>query len=157
MAISEDNIRINVDLDKDVLRSFDQIKDELDTTRSNLIKNLILVSLHDLKLMKYTGIAAVSLAIKKAIERVSNFKFEGHPLNKSENLETIVVTIDKDTKAVLDKYAEELELPIKKLARNLIYTALDDYNFLKKTGLLKVAYKFRRYLEIEEEVEERFE
>ena len=157
MPVSKDNIRINVDLDKDVLLSLDQLKDELNLTRSNIINNLIRMSLHDLNIMGHTGIIAISVPIKNAIEKISNVKFESPQLSKSENTGTVVVTIDKETKAILDAYAEDFEIPIKKLTRNLIYSTLDDYKFLKKTRLLKIALRFKNTLKMEDSVDEELE
>ena len=64
-----------------------------------------------------------------------------------------MVTIDKETKELLDTYVERLDIPLKKLTRNLIYCALDDYKFLKKTGLLRIAFTFKKYLQSDQEFE----
>jgi hypothetical protein len=155
MSISEDNIRINVDLDKDVIKSLDQIRDKLQQTRSTLIKNLILISLHDLNVMKNTGLLFVFNPIKQLLEKIPGIPYMGHKLNKSENTETVSVIIDKGTKELLDKYSERFDLPIKKLTRNLIYTTLDDYNFLSKTGLIRIAYNFKNQLKSDQEFDEK--
>ena len=118
MTISKENIRINVDLDKDVVLALDQLKDKLQQTRSTLIKNLILLSLHDLDVMKNTGLFAVFNPIRQLLETIPGVKFDGHPLNKSENTETVSVIIDKGTKELLDRYVERLDIPIKKLTFN---------------------------------------
>jgi hypothetical protein len=155
MAISKYNVRINVDLDKDVIEFLDQQKDKLKLTRSVLIRNLIVLSLHDLGVMKKTGLVFVGQFLKIIIEKFSNVKIKGHPINKSENTETLMVTIDKETKRLLDAYAEDFDIPIKKLTRNLIYCTLDDYKFLEKTRLLKIAFRFKKVLESDKEFEEK--
>lgn len=56
---------------------------------------------------------------------------------------TISVIVDREVKDQLEKYAKELDLSVSKLARNLIYMALDDLNILKKTGLVRLVLGFR--------------
>jgi hypothetical protein len=155
VAISKDKSTINVAIDEDVKKLLTHLYKELRLpSLSNLVSNLIEVSLHDLKIMKITGVMYVGQNLSKAIESVMKRKiFNGHPLSNSENTVTISVTISKETKELLDHYVKELDIPIKKFTRNLIYTALDDYKSLKKTGLIKIAYTFRKYLESHQEFE----
>lgn len=47
----------------------------------------------------------------------------------------ITVSIDEDVRISLDTIAGELDLTISKLARNLIYATLDDYQLPEKFGL----------------------
>lgn len=59
---------------------------------------------------------------------------------------TISALIDKDTKELLEKYAGEIDLTLSKFSRNLIYTALDEFEILKGTGVVKIARVFRDQL-----------
>ncbi|MEW6427342.1 MAG: hypothetical protein AB1568_04835 [Thermodesulfobacteriota bacterium] len=66
----------------------------------------------------------------------------------SDKNTTITVAIDKDTKALLEKYAVEMDLTRSKLARNLIYIALDDFKILKFMGVIRAAKVFRDIMEV---------
>lgn len=67
------------------------------------------------------------------------------PLPKDKTI--ITITIDTDVKALLVKYSKEMDVPLSKLARNLIYIALDDFKLLKKTGFIPVLKVFRDMVE----------
>lgn len=56
---------------------------------------------------------------------------------------TISVVIDREVKDQLEHLSKEFDLSVSKLARNLIYTGLDDMKVLKKTGLVRLVLGFR--------------
>lgn len=64
-------------------------------------------------------------------------------MKKSKKTSVITVSLDSDVKADLDQMSLELDLTISKLARNLIYTTLDDYELLNVFGINKHIYNFR--------------
>lgn len=55
----------------------------------------------------------------------------------------ISVPIDSDIKKLLVKYSKELDIPLSRFTRNLIYVALDSFKLLKKTGVISVLKVFR--------------
>ena len=59
---------------------------------------------------------------------------------------TISASIDHENKALLEKYAGEIDLTLSRFARNLIYISLDDFKILKKIGCIKIAKTFRDQL-----------
>lgn len=64
-----------------------------------------------------------------------------------ENKVIITVTLDSDVKTLLIKYSKEMDIPLSKLSRNLIYIALDDFKLLKKTGIITVLKVFQDMVE----------
>ena len=156
MGLAKDTVKINVDIDKDVKEYLDKVSDELGfPSTSILIRNLLLISLHDFKLGKDIKLVQFVLHTRELLNKVPFIDIgKGHPLSNSENTVTITLTINKDIKQLLDKCVADLEIPLKKFTRNLIYTAFDDYKFLKKTHLMRIAYLFKKQLESYQEFEE---
>ena len=148
MALSKDNVKINVDIDKDIKVHLDKISKEYGLPNTAiLIRNLLLISLRDQKIATDLGITKLVLSVHSLLNKIPFVDIEGgHPLSKSENTVTISLSIHKDVKELLDKYVDDLDIPLKKFTRNLIYTALDDLEFLKRTGLIRIACLFKRQL-----------
>lgn len=59
----------------------------------------------------------------------------------------ISVSIDSDVKELLLKYSKEIDLPLSKFVRNLIYVSLDDFKLLKKGGCISISKYFRDTVE----------
>ncbi|MCB2170993.1 MAG: hypothetical protein KQI78_25320 [Deltaproteobacteria bacterium] len=53
-----------------------------------------------------------------------------------KNKVIISVQVDYNIRNLLKKYSKELDLPLSKFARNLIYIALDDFKILNKGGVI---------------------
>ncbi len=65
----------------------------------------------------------------------------------AKNKINISVSIDKDVKELLEEYSHELDLSVSKFARNLIYSALDDFKILRVTGAIALSKTFGDILE----------
>lgn len=156
MRLGKDTVKINVDIDKGVKEYLSQVADELGLPLSILLRNLLLVSLHDLNIGKNTGLLDISIASYKLVfSKIPYIKDKfTYPDISLEDSTTITLTINKETKDTLDQYVQRLDIPIKKFVRNLIYSALDDYKVLQKTGLIRIAYTFKKYLMSYQEFEE---
>ena len=156
MVLAKDTVKINVDIDKDVKNYLDKVSEEHGFPNSSvLIRNLLLISLYDQKIATDTGLLKLVLNTRVMLNKVPFVYIKGgHPLSNSENTVTITLTIKRDIKELLEKYVKELDIPLKKFTRNLIYTAFDDYKFLKKTGLMRIAYLFKKQLHDYHEFEE---
>lgn len=152
MALSKDSVKINIEIDRDIKESLENLSKELDLTLSNLLRNLILLTLHDMNLLRTIGLFTVFNNLRMALEKTP-LKSKPSPVDKNADTVLVSVTISKETKILLDRYAKDLEIPIIKLARNFIYSTLDDYNFLKKTGLLRIAFTFKKLLVSHQEFE----
>ena len=59
----------------------------------------------------------------------------------------ISVSVDSKVKELLVKSSKDLDIPLSRFARNLIYVALDDFKLLKKAGLITVLKFFRDSVE----------
>ncbi len=64
-------------------------------------------------------------------------------MSKTTKKSTLSISIDHEIRDLLVSLSNDLDLTISKLARNLIYTSLDDYKILCKVGLNKHIYAFR--------------
>lgn len=62
---------------------------------------------------------------------------------KTKKTSIMTISVDQDIKQSLDLIALEIDITISKLARNLIYTTLDDYKLLKLSRISKFVYAFR--------------
>lgn len=64
-------------------------------------------------------------------------------MSKTAKKSTLSISIDQEIRESLVSLSASLDLTISKLARNLIYTSLDDYKLLSKVGLNRHIYAFR--------------
>lgn len=155
MAVGKDNVIINIEIDVEVKEILKEMSKKLDISVSSLTSILIDISLKELKFFKMSGIQYLALGVKKLLENGPlHIKMKGHSKNSSQNTDFISVTIKKETKKRLEQFADDFEIPFKKLVRNCIYTTLDDYGALTNKGLMRIAYRFRKLLESDREFEE---
>lgn len=62
---------------------------------------------------------------------------------KKKNTSVMTISVDSDIRKSLDLIALEIDITISKLARNLIYSSLEDYKLLNTMGIGKQIYAFR--------------
>jgi len=154
MVLAKDKITLTVAIDKDVKELLEKYGQELDLTLSKLARNLILISLNDLNLLSKIGFLGACLTVKNFLESLPKPNKNIKPSSEPEDAVNISVIIDKQTKELLDTYAEKFDVPVKRIARNAIYSALDDYKFLRKTGLMRIAFHFKNLVESQKKFEE---
>lgn len=155
MARPKDKVTLSVAIDKEVKELLEQYGKELDLTLSKLARNLILISLNDLNLLSKIGFLGACLSVKNFLDSLppkSGKKVT--PSNEPEDPVSISMILDQETKELLDTFAEKFDIPVKRLARNSIYAALDDYKFLKKTGLVRIAFHFKNLVASQKKFEE---
>ena len=156
MAISDDKISITVAIDKEVKKQLEKYSKDLDTTVSKLSRNLICYSLRETAIeekigLHYLGKHLINFldSLPKPIKETLKWR-----QNSIEVPVDISVVIEKDIKNELDRYSNKFGISLKRFARNCIYVALDDLDFLTKSGLIQVAFNFRRLLESDKEFKE---
>lgn len=154
MTPAKDKIVLTVAIDKEVKELLEKYGQELDLTLSKLSRNLILISLSDMNLLSKIGFLGACISVKNFLDSLPNSKKKVKPSSEPEDPVNISVILDQETKGLLDIYAENFDIPVKRLARNLIYAALDDYKFLKKTGLVRIAFHFKNLVASQKKFEE---
>lgn len=154
MSLSKDKIVLTVAIDKEVKGLLEKYGQELDLTLSKLARNLILISLNDLTLLSKIGFLGACFSVKNFLDSRPKAKKDIKSTNEPEDAVNISVILDKEMKTLLDSYAEKFDIPVKRLARNAIYSALDDYKFLKKTGLMRIAFHFKNLVASQKKFEE---
>lgn len=154
MALAKDKITLTVAIDKNVKDLLEKYGQELDLTLSKLARNLILISLNDLNLLSKIGFLGACFSVRNFLESRPKSKKNIKLSSEPEDPVNISVILDKQTKELLDTYAEKFDIPVKRIARNAIYSALDDYKFLKKTGLMRIAFHFKNLVESQKKFEE---
>lgn len=154
MTPAKDKIVLTVAIDKEVKELLEKYGQELDLTLSKLSRNLILISLNDMNLLSKIGFLGACISVKNFLDSLPNSKKKVKPSSEPEDPVNISVILDQETKGLLDIYAENFDIPVKRLARNLIYAALDDYKFLKKTGLVRIAFHFKNLVASQKKFEE---
>lgn len=154
MTSVKDKITLTVAIDKDVKELLEKYGQELDLTLSKLARNLILIALNDLNLLSTVGFLGACFTVKNFLESLPKSNKKTKPSSEPEDAVNISVILDKQTKELLDTYAEKFDIPVKRIARNAIYSALDDYKFLRKTGLMRIAFHFKNLVESQKKFEE---
>jgi ribosome biogenesis protein Tsr3 len=149
MVISKEKALISVAIDKDVKTLLEKYSREIDLTLSKFARNLIYIALDDFKILKQTGVIRLAMAFRSLLETFPKFKKreERKISEEEENSVSISVIIDSEVKELLENYASETGLTLKMFARNLIYIALDDFELLRKAGLVRLACAFRKFME----------
>jgi len=142
---------ISVSIDKDVKVLLEKYAAEIDLPLSRFARNLIYVSLdsYSLKLLKKTGALKLVVPFRAMLESIPAYKekIDKKIAYNAENSVTISVAIDTDVKEELEKIADEVGLPLKTFARNLIYVTLDDFKLLHKVGVIRLAVAFRDFMD----------
>lgn len=154
MSLSKNKTVLTVAIDKEVKGLLEKYGEEQDLTLSKLARNLILISLNDLSLLSKIGFLDACLSVKNFLDSRSKTNKNIKPSSEPEDAVNISVILDKETKDLLDAFAEKFDIPVKRFARNAIYSALDDYKFLKKTGLMRVAFHFKNLVASQKKFEE---
>lgn len=154
MSVSKGKIVLTIAVDKEVKALLEEYGQGLDLTLSKLARNLILISLNDLNLLTKIGFIGACLSVKNFLDSRPKANQNIKPSSEPEDAVNISVIIDKETKELLDTFAEKFDIPVKRFARNAIYSALDDYKFLRKTGLMRIAFHFKNLVESQKKFEE---
>lgn len=154
MSLSKNKTVLTVAIDKEVKGLLEKYGEEQDLTLSKLARNLILISLNDLSLLSKIGFLDACLSVKNFLDSRSKTNKNIKPSSEPEDTVNISVILDKETKDLLDAFAEKFDLPVKRFARNAIYSALDDYKFLQKTGLMRIAFHFKNLVASQKKFEE---
>ena len=104
MVLAKDTVKINVDIDKDVKNYLDKVSEDHGFPNSSvLIRNLLLISIHDQKLATDTGLLKLVLNTRDMLNKVPFVYIKGgHPLSSSENTITITLTIQREIKELLE-------------------------------------------------------
>lgn len=149
MTLPTDKAIISVTIDKDIKELLKKHAGELDLPTSRFARNLIYIALEDFNILDQAGVLKFVGRFRKILETLPKYtKIVEKKVAKAEAKGvTISVVIDINTKELLEKYADEIGLTLKILARNLIYVALDDFKLLKKTGVIRLAGAFKKFLE----------
>ena len=149
MTISKEKALISVAIDKDVKALLEKYSREIDLTLSKFARNLIYIALDDFKILKQTGVIRLAMAFRSLLETFPKFNERERKKisEEEENAVTISVIIDSEIKELLESYANETGLTVKMFARNLIYIALDDFELLRKVGLVRLAQAFRKFMD----------
>lgn len=151
MMAAKSNPTISVSIDKDVKVLLEKYAKEIDLTLSRFARNLIYVSIdsYALKLFTKSGATKLVVPFRAMLDSIPAYKekIDKKIAYDAENSVTISVAIDADIKEELEKIADEVGLPLKTFARNLIYVALDDFKLLRKVGVIRLAVSFRDFLD----------
>lgn len=154
MALSKDKVSLTVAIDKDVKELLEKYAKDLDLTLSKIVRNLILISLEDFNIIEKVGLFKACNTLRKFLMSISSSNGKVLIDGNTEDNVNISVIMDQSTKDLVDSYSQKLDLPVKRFVRNLIYTALDDYKYLKKTGLIRIAFHFKNLIQSQKEFEE---
>ena len=66
----------------------------------------------------------------------------------SKNTERITISLDKEVKKQLDKYARQYDIPTSRLARNMVYVGLEHFDFLHKCGFGHITKGIDKFKEL---------
>lgn len=66
----------------------------------------------------------------------------------SKDVERITISVDKKVKEQLDRYSKLYGISTSKLARNMLYIGLDEFNFLKKLGFVHIVRGLDSFTEL---------
>ena len=66
----------------------------------------------------------------------------------SREMERITITVDRNVKEQLDKYAELYGISTSRLASNMVYIGLDQFGFLNRLGFGHLARGLERFNEL---------
>lgn len=151
MATAKDKVSISVAIDKDIKLLLEKYSKEVDLTLSKLARNLIYVAIdsYAFKLLSNKKIGRLVVSFRAMLGSIPAYKekIDKKAALIAEQTTTISVVIDSDLKEQLEQIGNQIGLPLKLFARNLIYIALDDFKLLRNIGLIRLAVAFRDFME----------
>lgn len=151
MKTKTESVKVTISIDKDVKDTLEQVARELDSTMSKIARNLIYIALDDFKELEKVKLGRKMLStnlnsFKATVEYYTN-NLDDKEIDCSEfNLVQISVVMEKDIKEILEAKAQELNMPFKMLAVNMLYVGLREVNLFRKTGVLRLALAFQSFM-----------
>ena len=79
------------------------------------------------------------------ITKVNRLSFKEGPMPLPADKVVLSVVVDREVKEALEKIAEEMQMSVSLVAKNVLYVGLDSIQIFQKIGVLKLAKAVRTF------------